>query len=652
MSQGRTVESAVEKALESLGTDRDSVTVEVVQTPKSSVFGLVKILAEVKVTLNGEEATCEKVSGRDPMATPNGLVWVAEGTLRYKPPEENGTPPALIVKPPVNAKLHGQEVSGRVQLDDGIDALELELPENEPPYKGLQVSVYENGLAAFLEGTRRDGRSFRLNDQPPTSVLQLSVEEIEKEAPRFTHEEIQQAVLSEGLGPGVDLTAVTDDALGEAAFSIEIARGEPAVEPTDEGIEFLFKTERTVSDETEERVDHYERNEFVSVDSEERLARKTPSVPGKPGVDVYGNPIPVPDPKPAEWMVGEGVELNSDRTEAYSVQSGMPMVQGGVLRVLKVYEISGDADLSTGHIRFKGEVIVRGSVAEKIQIQAETGGVEVFGMVSGAFIDSDQDIVIHKTAVSSTLHAGGMNVIYLRLLSLLHSLSAQIEDLIGGLYLLRRQTDSSDGKLLKTLLELKFKGIPSETDELTAYLSSQGQKADPDLHTLANTLKSVFVGRAPLQVQSVSEISTLLDTLNLWVGRLEEETRETSNVTVKYLQNCQVEASGLVKVTGQGCYYSNIVAGSGLKGERGVFRGGEVVVDHGPIHVKELGGPTGVNTVASIVRDGTISVAKAYPNAVVCIANQRFRFDGEYSRVKAYRNNDQLVVLSGHQELT
>lgn len=645
------MELAVEKALEQLGTGREQVSVEVLQKPQRSLFGLISVLAEVRVTLR-DSATVYSQELESPTQKAASLVWVSGGALQCRLAAEDGTPPAVIIKPPVQAKFRGEEAAGRVELDAGLDALELELPVSEDPCRDLQVVVSDNGLTAQLEGTLKPGRSFSLRDHPPTSVLELMVDEVEMPALPFTRDEIQQLVLSEGLKHGVDLSAVTDALLEESAFSIEIAHGEPPVEAVDEDVKLLFECDPTEPEETEERVDHYERNALKNVEQGDCLARKTPSVPGREGIDVFGRPIPVSDPKTVEWALGDGVELSADGTEAYAARPGMPVIQNGVLQVLQVYEVAGDADLSTGHIRFKGQIVIRGSVAEKIEVQADAGGVQVLGMVSGASIEADEDIVVQKTAVSSNLHAGGMNVIYLRLLSYLHSLSSQIEDLIGGLYLLRRQTDSSDGKLLKTLLELKFKGIPTETQELASYLSTQGQKVTVDFHALVRELQSVFLGRAPLNVQSVSQVSALLDAVNDWVERLEEETRETSNVTVKYLQNCQVEASGWVKVTGQGCYYSSVVAGTGLHVERGVFRGGDVVVDSGPIRVKELGGPTGVGTAATVVRSGTIVIGKAYANASVCIGSQRFRFDGEYSRVKAYRENDRLVVVSGHRELT
>ena len=85
--------------------------------------------------------------------------------------------------------------------------------------------------------------------------------------------------------------------------------------------------------------------------------------------------------------------------------------------------------------------------------------------------------------------------------------------------------------------------------------------------------------------------------------------------------------------------------------ERGVFRGGDITVASGNITVKELGGPTGVLTEVSIVRDGRITANRVHPNVTVSIGEQRYKFGEEASRVKAFLSDGLLTVYAGSVKL-
>ena len=80
--------------------------------------------------------------------------------------------------------------------------------------------------------------------------------------------------------------------------------------------------------------------------------------------------------------------------------------------------------------------------------------------------------------------------------------------------------------------------------------------------------------------------------------------KKAADITVSYFTNSTLEASGSVRVIGQGAYYSKIIAGQGYYQIRGVFRGGEIVVEEERYSGKRIRRPTGIVTVASIVRNG------------------------------------------------
>ena len=121
---------------------------------------------------------------------------------------------------------------------------------------------------------------------------------------------------------------------------------------------------------------------------------------------------------------------------------------------------------------------------------------------------------------------------------------------------------------------------------------------------------------------------------------------QDADIRVRYLQNSRLEAAGSVIIEGQGAYYSTVIAGKGFQMERGLFRGGEIIVNDGDIVAKELGGPTGVATSATIVTNGRIKCQLVHSNVTISIAQQRYRFDEPASRVHAYLSDGVLHVIA------
>jgi len=644
VSKGESIEKAVAKGLESLGLPREEVDITVLYKPESRFFGLVTRSAEVKLT--------PKRSPGEIMRDPNGTVSVVGGELRYEPPDQDGQPPVIIVDKELVAYYNEEETSGRIELSDGIEPLRMAWPEDVQPAKDISLDISDDGLQCRLFLTRQPGVEHRLAEQPPSTTIQLRLEKKTLPPPEISHSEIEQRLQAARVCYGLHWDRLTPEVLQGQEVSIIIAQGDPPKEPVDGHIEYVFQERQANIDLESDRVDHFEARAVVSADQDTLLARRHNSQPGEPGKDVYGRSISPRRPKEAEWKTGEGVYLNADRTEAYAAVAGLPVIQNGQLKVLQVYELAGDADISTGNIHFNGEVLVRGSVMDRVNIKVREGGVQVGGLVSHAKIIADGDIHVAKNVVSSELTAGGMTVIYLQLLAYLHAINRQIDDLLKGFYIVQPQAETADGKLLKHLLELKFSGIPRQIEELQEYYKGVAKYMDSELQRLIALLGKRFRGRGPLDIKSITELDALREQLRYWESVLEDASRQHAHISAKYLQNSSLRASGMVEITGKGCYYSKVTAGQGFALQSGVFRGGSIVVDEGDIFAKEMGGPTGVATEARVVHEGMITSQRVYPNVTLAIQNEKFKFDHEASSVKAVWSEGTLQVFSGSVELT
>ncbi len=100
------------------------------------------------------------------------------------------------------------------------------------------------------------------------------------------------------------------------------------------------------------------------------LASKILPEPGKPGVDVKGAQIPVPEPDDPAFSAGSGTRFNEERTEIFSTTEGEPHLDVmGVVSVNKELKIKGDVGFETGNIEFDGNVIVPGTVKEGFKVK-------------------------------------------------------------------------------------------------------------------------------------------------------------------------------------------------------------------------------------------------------------------------------------------
>lgn len=650
--RGKTVEDAVNKALAQLSVARDQVEVKILQKPKS-ILGL-RILAEVEVSIidkPNSTAPTQPVKEQEVENT-NATVSIEDGKLKFTPEKDGGRAATLIISEDITVYYGGQQVKGRVELTDGVEPLEIKLPEDTQPATEIDIVISSDKMSATLEGKRISGVSYSLYDQPASSITRLKLAKKTQPASPFSLDEIKDRVLESGIKYGLKLDTLTEEVLRQSVIKVEIAKGVPPTEPEDAKIEYVFDRVEPEVDLFADRVDHYEVRGVVSIDEGSLLAKKIPTKDGTPGISVFGDKIEPPTSRDVELKVGEGVTLSNDQLQAFAERAGLPILQNGILKVVNVYELDGDADVSTGHIRFKGEIIIKGNVCEKVKVQSFTGGVHVFGFVSSAEIVTDGDIVVNKNVVGSRLAAGGNTVVSIKLHSFVHSITSDIEQLLQGFRLIREQSSSEDGKLLKSLLELKFHSIPRVIRELTDYCRGVTNELSPEENSLINNLARVFLGRGPLEIADISQIEDLLEKLKSLEERLEEQSSETADIYVPYLQNCRLECSGHVYVKGQGSYYSEVMAGTGYTMPQGVFRGGSIIVDHGDIQVKEVGGPTGIATEAAVVHEGQITAKKVYPNVTVKVANHKFKFDTEAKNVKAFFSDESLKVYSGALELT
>lgn len=640
VEEGKTIEEAVEVGLTKLKASKTDVDIEIIQAPAAKFFGLKTEPAQVRLTLREQkEKPIKKV----------GTVSVVEGQLHYSPPEEEGgMAPRVSFSKEFTVSYQGEEVQNQVVLTAGLEPLELTWPESKQPQLDYELQVNPEKTKAELAWKRVPGVAYELVDRPASNQISLVLKKTLIDPPVLSLEDLSHILAIEGIEFGVKTEELTEEMFDVPNGIVTIAAGRPIQPPEQPRISYVFQDKEPQIDLEALRIDHYEAHGIKGVEPGTVLAVKTPGKPGIPGMDVYGKPIPAPPIKDLQLKVGQGAALSEDGLTALATASGLPGLQGEVIRVTSVFELQGDADASTGNITMDDSIVINGNVLESIRIESNTGDIVVNGLVSGAVLRTNGSITVLKNVVRSRLLAGGITVIRVRLLSMLSQISLQMEGLIEAYENIVSKADHlSFEHLIKHLLELKFFGLPKDIKLLTDYSHTVEKECSEELLKLINNLSTTFLGTRPLSSLNLEGLRGMSARVKTQVEALEEISVVESTVTVGYLQNSSIEASGDVIVTGKGSFYSDVLAGNGFKIPAGVFRGGDVTINSGLILAKEMGGPTGIATSAQITTEGEITVSLMHPNVIVALGHQSYKFDDTTLQVKVRLEDGLLAVYSG-----
>jgi len=190
-------------------------------------------------------------------------------------------------------------------------------------------------------------------------------------------------------------------ALTEAGHKepVLVASGQPPKHGLDGRIEYKFDTEpqaavSLVEDESG-RVDFRELGTVPQVKEGEVVAEIIDPTDGKPGLDVFGNPVqPRPGkPVPHQARIGRNIALDEKGRKAIAKTHGLITLERGRLSVSPLYKISGDVDFKTGNVRFDGDVIINSSVREDFRVEV-TGSIQIGNNVERATVIAGSNISV------------------------------------------------------------------------------------------------------------------------------------------------------------------------------------------------------------------------------------------------------------------
>jgi hypothetical protein len=118
-----------------------------------------------------------------------------------------------------------------------------------------------------------------------------------------------------------------------------------------------------------------------------------PPEPARAGTTVTGRVLQPRFPSDVTVRAGEGCRLSEDGQAVLAAIPGNPYFQGAMVCVRRELVIDGGVSLSTGHVKFDGDLRILGHVQMRMAVEA-TGNVVVSGTVEGARITAGGHIEV------------------------------------------------------------------------------------------------------------------------------------------------------------------------------------------------------------------------------------------------------------------
>lgn len=575
-----------------------------------------------------------------------GLAWVKGGKILVKDPKP-GLPKATITPcRGVSLYINNVLVEKETEITSKDNIRLIPLFQKEPGF--VRVHISKDRLHAYLEMRTDILVSYKLQEAEPSNRLTLSTMEIMTKQSPLGFDAIIKLLEKHQVIYGIDYNVIKE--LVEYPYDgmVEVAQGQLPTPPIDGKIELLFEETRESFELFDENasIDFKEINRLPTVGVGDPLAINHPPEPGTPGKDVSGSVLKAKEPISFNLKAGKGVKILEDGTKAISLIEGLPKVKkvgtNWTILVESLLVHNGDVNMSTGNIRFRGNVHIAGSVDSGMSISA-SGDVLVSGLVTGAKVTAGANLFIKGNVVNGELFAGGFFVLAETIKPLLGQLKLYLIEVYEFAAASYSRIASSKtirmGNILAFMRERNFHR------QLTYVEVLQNKLKEFDLkilgsyeETLVNSLNKLS-GINLINFVTPEEFYSTIAQIQTVYEYMESTSTQQGTVKITCALNSFIRSARSVFVHGPGCFNTQIFSGGSVT-VKGVFCGGTIqAAEHA--HIYEAGSEMGIKTTIAVAADKRIKFDRVYPGVYIQIGKQRKIIDNKVTRVEYYLDEEQ-----------
>lgn len=182
----------------------------------------------------------------------------------------------------------------------------------------------------------------------------------------------------------------------EYSKELVAAKGKKPINGEDAKIVFDFdiSKEKKFKEDENGTIDFRNLNNVQNVTKDTVLCHIIPPKEGENGIDVYGESINYRIGRNVSFNYGSNTYISKDGLKLLASTDGCVEYKNDKVYIDSIYKVN-NVDNTTGNIDFIGSVLINGDVKAGFSVKSK-GDIKIRGMVEGAYIECDGDVVISK----------------------------------------------------------------------------------------------------------------------------------------------------------------------------------------------------------------------------------------------------------------
>ena len=631
---GRTLEECLEKAEKELNIERNQFTYEIISEEK----GWFRKKCAINVIYSKEEEDMEQEEEvKTEKTITNNDVLIQEDKIVIQNIDEE-LELTLDFEEGIEIYVNDEKVSNQTKCTAKDDIRFIITKENAKRALNLTIDkrsmecranvYYTPEKILDIEGERLGTRikikkKFKNGEMPPA----------------YSKEEVRQALEERGIKFGIIEAAINKASNAVDIEDLLVAKGVEAVNDENDTLKINFeKTNRNVQADSNEKVDYRNMYSLAHVNEGDILAEVVLGKEGIDGKNIFDVDIKRKLKKEIVLRASSGCKVEGNKVIATA--EGCPSVKGGVFYVNEILNISTDVDIKSGNVDFSGDVIISKSVKEGMEVKAGNS-ILIQKNVETATIKAQGEVTIQGSSINSNITVGADDLNLQDHIEVLTSLNKDLNGIIMAAKELRKRLggnlSKSDGKVVKLLIESKFKKVPQKALKIIGDNTVEGD----EINNIKKGLKEKIIGYGPLGIKYSDELFELIKCIDNEIEIEMSKTTQPIDIYLGYCQDVKAQSTGNIFVTGKGEYVSNLNAKGNIEffADGAVARGGILEAGNN-IKAKIIGSIAGVSTILKVPKNGIITADIAYQNSVFIFGERRYLLESASKDVKAFVNKD------------
>ncbi len=242
------------------------------------------------------------------------------------------------------------------------------------------------------------------NEQKP--IVRVSYNDMEAylmlpeppEGEEYTAAMLMDALEEKGVSEGIDHRKI-QEMVSQKLYNTEfkIAAGIAPTDGVDGYYDYNFDTNFDSKPKVlpDGSVDYWSVHSIESVVADQVIAIYHPAVEGTDGVTVKGKVLQAKRAREQMPIKGKGFARLDDNLTYKALMDGKIEMQNGRIVILPIHELHGNAELGSGNIDFRGDVVIHGNVENGVSIKA-TGSITIDGVVEACVLEAGTDIILRS----------------------------------------------------------------------------------------------------------------------------------------------------------------------------------------------------------------------------------------------------------------